>query len=97
MALGLGPSGVSLEESLIGLTPPGTLLSPGTYGLMSRMPGCGTGPFLAMGGLFWVGSVGPRANGRQNRRIARAWPAALYAASPYAEGRPSTRKRGRGS
>ncbi len=32
MALGLGPSGVSLEESLIGFTPPGTLLSPGTYG-----------------------------------------------------------------
>ena len=30
MALGDGPSGVSLEESLIGFTPLSTSLSPGT-------------------------------------------------------------------
>ena len=45
----LGPSGVSLEDSLIGLTPLGRLLSPGTYGAISRMPGQGVGRAVVIG------------------------------------------------
>src|SRR5215208_6570248 len=75
MAFGLGPSGVSLEESLIGFRPPGMLLSPGTYGLMSRMPGCGVGALFAM--VLDLSAPWALQNGGQNRRSPGAWPAAL--------------------
>src|SRR5690242_5192504 len=43
MACGLGPSGVSFDDSLNTLATPGAVLLPGTYASMSSTPGRGFG------------------------------------------------------
>src|SRR6516165_2372201 len=48
MACGLGPSGVSLDDSLNTFATPGALLLPGTYGSISSTPARGWGyPLIA--------------------------------------------------